>query len=355
MPSNVPLNPGTGGPIATTKQRLHDGDTTQSQVVTLAGVSGTEDAYTFSDIGGDAANGLDVDVTRLPSLPAGTNNIGDVDVASLPSIPAGNNNIGDVDIASMPAALTYAAHDAPVTGNPMLVGGFASAAAPTGVSADGDVVRAWLLRNGAAVSQLSAAGALIGGDATNGLDVDVTRVPTDPFGANADAASATGSISAKLRQIAAVGVPVTSLPSLPAGTANIGDVDVLSLPALPAGSNNIGDVDVATLPPFMQPFEPSEAEQTIATTTSFASTAINGTAGVSLFIANEGNPGSGEDIIVKVGSGAQADNDTGTFRRRIYAGTFGTIVIPNTGSLQIGIRALTGTPTVRIQRGTGSL
>jgi hypothetical protein len=48
--------------------------------------------------------------------------------------------------------------------------------------------------------------ARIGGDATNGLDVDVTRVPADPFGANADAASASGSISAKLREIAANGV-----------------------------------------------------------------------------------------------------------------------------------------------------
>lgn len=51
-------------------------------------------------------------------------------------------------------------------------------------------------------------------------DVDVTSVPTDPFGANADAASATGSISAKLRFIAATGIPVTSLPNvtLAAGT-----------------------------------------------------------------------------------------------------------------------------------------
>lgn len=40
-------------------------------------------------------------------------------------------------------------------------------------------------------------------------DVDVTSVPADPFGANADAASATGSISAKLRFIAATGIPVT--------------------------------------------------------------------------------------------------------------------------------------------------
>jgi hypothetical protein len=36
---------------------------------------------------------------------------------------------------------------------------------------------------------------------------------------------------------------------LPAGTNNIGDVDIASLPSLPAGTNNIGDVDVLTLPP----------------------------------------------------------------------------------------------------------
>lgn len=43
-------------------------------------------------------------------------------------------------------------------------------------------------------------------------------------------------------------VDVLTLPALVAGTANIGDVDVLTLPALPAGTNNIGDVDVLTLP-----------------------------------------------------------------------------------------------------------
>jgi hypothetical protein len=37
--------------------------------------------------------------------------------------------------------------------------------------------------------------------------------------------------------------------SLPAGTNNIGDVDVVTLPALAAGTNNIGDVDVLTMPP----------------------------------------------------------------------------------------------------------
>jgi hypothetical protein len=55
-------------------------------------------------------------------------------------------------------------------------------------------------------------------------NVDIVTVPTDPFGANADAASATGSISAKLRQIAANGIPVTSLPASTNTLEVVGDV-----------------------------------------------------------------------------------------------------------------------------------
>lgn len=51
---------------------------------------------------------------------------------------------------------------------------------------------------------------------TNNIgDVDVLTVPADPFGVNADAASATGSISAKLRFIAGTGIPIT-------GTVTVG-------------------------------------------------------------------------------------------------------------------------------------
>jgi hypothetical protein len=46
-------------------------------------------------------------------------------------------------------------------------------------------------------------------------NVDVVTVPADPFGVNADAASATGSISAKLRFIASTGIPIT-------GTVTVG-------------------------------------------------------------------------------------------------------------------------------------
>lgn len=65
MASNTTLNTGTGGDVIASKERTHDGDATKVQVVSLAGVTGTEGAYTFGDIGGDATNGLDVDVTRV--------------------------------------------------------------------------------------------------------------------------------------------------------------------------------------------------------------------------------------------------------------------------------------------------
>ena len=107
-----------------------------------------------------------------------------------------------VNVKSMPSPTSVSAigsisHDGAASSYiPVLVGGYANAAAPADVSNDVDAVRAWYLRNGAQATVLTAAGALVGGDATNGLDVDVTR-----------------------------------LPALPTGTNNIGDVDVLTVPA----------------------------------------------------------------------------------------------------------------------------
>lgn len=150
------------------------------------------------------------------------------------------------------------AHDASASGiAPLLIGGYANAAAPTSVSADLDAVNAWFLRNGAQAMVLTAAGALIGGDATNGLDVDVTRVPTDPFGANADAASATGSISAKLRFIAATGIPITTFPdNEPFNVAQINGVAVTmgngvagtGVQRVTIASDSTGTVAIGTFP-----------------------------------------------------------------------------------------------------------
>lgn len=176
---------------------------------------------------------IPVSATLAAAIPAGTNNIGDVDVLSLPSLPAGANNIGDVDVLTLPALPTGA----------NTIGGvnltqYTPSAGRLPIELDAAALAALETITVAAISAALPAG-------TNNIgDVDVLTVPADPFGVNADAASATGSISAKLRFISATGIPVTALPALPAGNNNIGDVDVASLPALVAGTANIGDVDL---------------------------------------------------------------------------------------------------------------
>lgn len=113
------------------------------------------------------ADGIEVPV-ELPPEP------GRAAAASSRPVVLATEDKTALDAAASP---NIVAHDAVGTSvNPVLVGGYASAAAPTSVSADGDATRLWLLRNGAAAVNVTAAGALIGGDATNGLDVDVTRV-----------------------------------------------------------------------------------------------------------------------------------------------------------------------------------
>jgi len=75
------------------------------------------------------------------------------------------------------------AHDASASGvAPVLTGGFASAAAPTDVSADGDAVNGWYLRNGAQCVNLTAAGTLVAaGNGTAATSIRVT-VASDSTG-----------------------------------------------------------------------------------------------------------------------------------------------------------------------------
>lgn len=66
---------GTADIRVTTRAVTYSGDAADMQVVGLAAFAGSDDAKTVADIPGDAANGLDVDVTRLP---AGTVLLGNV-------------------------------------------------------------------------------------------------------------------------------------------------------------------------------------------------------------------------------------------------------------------------------------
>lgn len=151
-----------------------------------------------------AIAGTEVQVDIVGPLPAGTNNIGDVDIVSgtITTVSTVTSVTQNADVRQATASNLNAqvvgniAHDSVASGNPVQIGGYASAAAPTSVSASGDVVRAWYLLNGAQATVVTAAGALIGGDATNGLDVDVTRVipgtTATALGKAEDAAHASG-------------------------------------------------------------------------------------------------------------------------------------------------------------------
>lgn len=109
------------------------------------------------------------------------------------------------------------AHDAVATGvAPTLVGGYASAAAPTSVSADGDAVRAWLLRNGAVAINITAAGALIPGDATNGLYVNLRNIALPAVMVTAQNTD----VDTAAEQLTAASVPVTTTPVVTAAPDN---------------------------------------------------------------------------------------------------------------------------------------
>jgi hypothetical protein len=180
---------------------------------------------------GPGAEGT-VDLTGINGVTPSTGN-GTTGTGSLRVTIASNNTAFTVNAAQATASSLNAevqgdaAHDATASGNPVQQGGVASAAAPTSVSADGDAVAAWYLRNGAQATVVTAAGALVGGDASNGLDVDVTRLPALVAG------------TANIGDV--------DVASIAAGDNNIGNVDVVTLPALAAGTNNIGDVDVLSL------------------------------------------------------------------------------------------------------------
>lgn len=140
------------------------------------------------------------------------------------ALPAGTNNIGDVDVLSV----------IPGTGVTNL--GKSEGSTHTGGPGFGDV----------GVLSMGVRGSNDFGN----LPVPPPSGDRRPFFLDADGrlhvsarvSSFTTALPAGTNNIG--DVDVLSLPSLPAGTNNIGDVDVLSLPSLPAGANNIGDVGI---------------------------------------------------------------------------------------------------------------
>ena len=208
---DVDINSGpTGASALQTQGTVADGVAPNANPVLIAGFDGT----LTQSISVDASGNVQVDVLTLPALPAGTNNIGDVDVLTLPALPAGTNNIGDVDVLSVTPGVGATDLGKAVSS--------ASGATDTGVAS-------LAVRD----DTLSALTELAGEYVHLRVDVNGALWTRD------DILEAV---------VAGSELQVDVVAPLPAGTNNIGDVDVLSLPALPAGTNNIGDVDVLSMP-----------------------------------------------------------------------------------------------------------
>lgn len=146
---------GTSGPAKAEDVASANADVGMAAIAvrkaTPANTSDTDGDYEFLQM---SAGRLWASATIDAAIPAGNNNIGDVDVVTLPNVTlaAGTNTnevVGD------------AAHDAAAAGNPLLMGAYASAAAPSDVSADADAVRVWALRNGSPVVNLAYGGTLV--------------------------------------------------------------------------------------------------------------------------------------------------------------------------------------------------
>lgn len=190
------LNIGGGSEVLQTAAALADA-TANPTIPAWAAMGMLYNGTTWDRMRGDTTNGLDVDVTRLPALPAGTNNIGDVDVLTVPAplsttgggteaaslrVTLANDSTGvlsvddnggsltvdgTVNIGTAPNIVLGAGsasvgtvlnvgdvdHDAVNTGKVVQTGGHANAVdVPQAlVSAAGDRVRSWMDRAGAQV------------------------------------------------------------------------------------------------------------------------------------------------------------------------------------------------------------
>ena len=104
------------------------------------------------------------------AVPANVIYLGGNDSGAAIGLLADSNGRLRIDLAA--ASITSAvpvkgevAHDSPASVTAILNGGYASASAPADVSADGDVAREWVLRNGSQVCNLAVGGTLVTGAA----------------------------------------------------------------------------------------------------------------------------------------------------------------------------------------------
>jgi hypothetical protein len=190
---------------------------------------------------GDATNGLDVDVTRLPALVAGSAAIGKLAANS-------GVDIGDVDVTSAIITGGAVASGATDSGNPLKVGGKYNSTIPT--FTDGQRGDLQLTARGhARVSLFSGATELIdtpGGDAygTGELSIPVLNFNYIYNGSTMDRmrGDTTNGVDVDVTRLSALVAGSAAIGKLAANSGvDIGDVDVTSISA---GTNLIGDVGI---------------------------------------------------------------------------------------------------------------
>lgn len=191
---------------------------------------------------GTSTDPLRVDPTGTTTQPVSDGG-GSLTVDGAVTISSGSITVTQGTASSLLAQVFGgAAHDAPTSGNPVLFGGYASAAAPTDVSADADAVRGWFLRNGAQAIQQTFAGSLAAsGNGTAGTTVqrvtlasDSTGQVTLASGASVTATQATAAnLNAQVVGVAAADAAVAGNPVLMGGYGSS---------AVPTSMSTNGDV-----------------------------------------------------------------------------------------------------------------
>lgn len=178
---------GSGVPAGTTPMFYRSAANRIAAPAALTLVSGAADARTFTEAPGDAVNGIDVDVTRLPADPLGANADATVAAGAAGSISAKLRRISE-DIATMMASL--AALDNAVAGNEVQVdivsGGLsitrpstATISTPATSTADGLIVAGNVNRLGLTIRNRSTAALHLryGGAAATEAGANITIDP----------------------------------------------------------------------------------------------------------------------------------------------------------------------------------
>ena len=301
MADNTDLNPGAGGDKVVTREISHGGDTAKIQGVFAMGISGNEGSYTAAAIGGDATNGLDVDVTRVggnvtvvqatasnlnvtAELGATDNAVLDAiaaSLATLDNVVAGNE--AQVDVVSMPTVTVAgaAAEDAAASGNPVLVGGRYDSSART--LETGDVGALALNASGQLLVEIAAGAGSGGTSAADDADFTDGTTSFTPIGGVYESTPSTvtdgdmgmaGITSDRALKVHVAGItgsqtddaaftPASGTVSVIGGIVTADSVDSgdagaiamttaramhVAVQSIAAGDNNIGNVDVVTLP-----------------------------------------------------------------------------------------------------------